>query len=470
MAEQLPESKFIGIDFSAVQIRQAEAIAQELQLPNIEFIAGNIAEIDAGGLGSFDYIIAHGVYSWVPQDVRTAMLQLFRRCLAPNGIAFCSFNTYPGWHFRGMIRDMMRYHVRQFPQPDVQIRQARALLTFLAENAKQDTAYGKLLSQELERLSKQSDGYLFHEHLESHNEPLYFHHFAEDLGKSELQYLGDAEISTMWVGNFSEAVAETLERIAPDLIQQEQYADFLRNRMFRQSLVCHAGLVPDRAIRPEKLQGAFVAGDFRLADESKAPNLEPRVSERFIERTSGSVLETNVAITKGAIVELGRAFPRAMTMPELWERVLAITNLTAAQNPETAPLYQKQLGLDLVRMFASGRLELKFTPDCFTTEIRERPCVSPLVRLQARGSGPITNRRHDKISMDDTARRFAGMLDGNRTPAQIIDELTHDVISGRLVVEDASRDSDLEESRVRKVLRDSLQEALVGFARNALLI
>lgn len=470
MAEQLPGSTFLGIDFSRVQIEQAKKFRDELHFGNCEFLCADIAAIDPAQLGTFDYIIAHGVYSWVPEHVRSAMMRLFRQCLEPNGVAFNSFNTYPGWHFRGMIRDMMRYHVQQFQKPEVQIRQARALLQFLTESVKQETAYGKLLSQELDRISKQSDGYLFHEHLEAHNEPVYFHHFAENLTQAGLQYLGDAEISTMWIGNFGEEIAETLKRISPDVNQQEQYADFLRNRMFRQALICQSEVAIDRSLSPEKLKGVMIAGNFRIEDQSRPPNLEPRVSERFRERTSDSILETNVAITKGAIVVLGRSFPRSLSMPELWEKAVEITNFGPARDPSTAPLYQKHLGEELLKMYAAGRLEFKFTPDYFTTRISERPEVSPIARLQARDSGTVANRRHDKISLDETARRFATLLDGKHSLAQIIDEIAQQVISGRLIVEDASGDNDLAEPRVRAVLQDALQQALAGFAINSLLV
>ncbi|HEY6563240.1 MAG TPA: class I SAM-dependent methyltransferase, partial [Pirellulaceae bacterium] len=190
MADQLPNSEFVGLDYSEVQIRDAQAMVDRAGLTNVRVLAADVSQVDPKTLGQFDYILCHGVYSWVPPVVQNAILDVCQRCLSPQGIAFISFNTYPGWHFRGMIRDMMRYHVQQFKKAEVQINQARALLKFLAENANEGTAYGKLLKTELETLSRQSDSYLYHEHLESHNQPVYFHHFAEDLKRYHLQYLG----------------------------------------------------------------------------------------------------------------------------------------------------------------------------------------------------------------------------------------------------------------------------------------
>ena len=64
-------------------------------------------------LGQFDYILVHGIFSWVPVPVRDKILQICQQNLAPNGIAYISYNTYPGWHMLGNIRGMMLYHTRQ---------------------------------------------------------------------------------------------------------------------------------------------------------------------------------------------------------------------------------------------------------------------------------------------------------------------------------------------------------------------
>jgi SAM-dependent methyltransferase len=131
MADYLPDSEFVGIDLSAKQIADGQAIAAQLGLKNLTLRQANILDVDAS-YGSFDYIIAHGVFSWVPGAVRQKILDICSQRLNPNGIAYVSFNTYPGWHMRGMIRDMMRYHSGRFNQPQERVRQARALLDFLA--------------------------------------------------------------------------------------------------------------------------------------------------------------------------------------------------------------------------------------------------------------------------------------------------------------------------------------------------
>src|SRR5262249_14105371 len=159
-----------------------------------------------------------------------------QKCLAPNGVAYVSYNTYPGWHMRGMIREMLRYHAFRFDAPEMRIGQARALLDFLTQSAKQDTGpYGALLRRELDLMKPQADDYLYPEQLDDVNDPVYFHQFSARAGAHGLRYLGEARVSTMVTGNFGPEVQKTLALLATDQIQTEQYLDFVRNRTFRET-------------------------------------------------------------------------------------------------------------------------------------------------------------------------------------------------------------------------------------------
>jgi len=111
MAEALPDSQFVGIDNASKQIQQAQELATALDLQNIAFHTMDILNIDSE-LGAFDYIIAHGIYSWVPANVREKLLEICRQNLAPDGIAYISYNVLPGYHMMSMIREMMLWHTR----------------------------------------------------------------------------------------------------------------------------------------------------------------------------------------------------------------------------------------------------------------------------------------------------------------------------------------------------------------------
>ena len=124
----------------------------------------NILEL-GDELGRFDYILVHGVYSWVPDDVQTKILSVCREHLNPSGVAYISYNTNPGWRMRGMLRDMMPFHTEQFSDPKTKARQARSLIQFLAEAATGDNPYGMLLKKELASMKEWPDEYFLHDSL-----------------------------------------------------------------------------------------------------------------------------------------------------------------------------------------------------------------------------------------------------------------------------------------------------------------
>jgi len=112
MAYGLPESSFLGIDFSPGQIKTAQSFVDGLELKNIQLMQADILSLSVD-IGKFDFIIAHGVYSWTPANVREKVMEIFKNNLAANGVAYLSFNAYPGWHMQGAMRNMMRYHTRE---------------------------------------------------------------------------------------------------------------------------------------------------------------------------------------------------------------------------------------------------------------------------------------------------------------------------------------------------------------------
>src|SRR5262249_11749279 len=143
--------------------------------------------------GQFDYIVCHGIYSWVPAPIRARILSICRDHLAPRGVAYVSYNALPGWRTRGMVRDMMIYHTEQLADAAGKVEQARAIIGFLAENALPDVPhYAMALKSEAEALGKAQDAYVFHEHLEPVNEAFYFHQFAKAAREHGLVYLAEA--------------------------------------------------------------------------------------------------------------------------------------------------------------------------------------------------------------------------------------------------------------------------------------
>ena len=415
MAECLPGAEFVGVDLSAKQIGDGKQMVDALGLKNVDLRHLDILAADTK-LGQFDYILCHGVYSWVPEPVQRKILEICRDRLNDNGVAYVSYNTLPGWRMRGMIRDMMMFHTQKFSDERERIQQARALLAFLneANGPKANDAYSVHLRSELQFLSRQADSYLFHEHLEENNEPLYFHQFVERAAQCDLAYLGDADPATMWSGAFSDSVREKLDEVKSDALQTEQYMDFLRNRMFRQTLLCRQGASIDRTLQPERVVDLFVAANVSPVgntevDETGDASIEYRGAPAITLSTSAPLMKAGLSI-------LRERYPQSMQVSELARAARARLAQANADFKQPHPGDAQFLAEHLSRCFLSNLAEFTVRPYDFVTEVSDQPSVSPVARHQAKSHPRVTNRRHEASQPDPFTRFVIARLDGSMSP------------------------------------------------------
>lgn len=405
MAINFPNGTFVGIDLSAAQVADGLRTLRELDLPNVSLQTASIMDVGPE-LGTFDYVICHGVYSWVPPEVQEKILAVLASNLAPHGLGYVSYNTYPGWHLRGMVRDMLRYHVRGFDAPRQCIEQARAFLTFLVASARdRDSAFAKYLGEEADMLRDTADSYLFHEHLEADNRPCYFHEIVDRARARGLEYLAEAMPSAIKPGEFSEEVEETVRSLAGDVVEFEQYLDFLRNRMFRRTVFCHAARSIDRSLNPDRLDGVHLGSPICVT--SPDPDL---VSEAVVEFEAPG--RTRVSSShpwlKTAFDLLGREWPNVIPFPVLTARVADALG-RPCDDPGAAYLRDA-----LMRCYVSGILESHLHPYRGSAVPGPRPVASPLARLQARTGRRVSTLRHSVLDLADVDRYVLVHLDGTR--------------------------------------------------------
>jgi methyltransferase-like protein/SAM-dependent methyltransferase len=460
MAEQLPEAQLLGVDLSSRQIEEGAAAIRELDLRNVTLRHADLQEIDASW-GRFDYVLCHGVFSWVPPHVQDRILEICAQNLAPQGIAFISYNTYPGWHVREAVRHMMRFHVAQFPDARKRTEQAGALVDFLASSvADEHDLYAMVLRRELDILARTSPDYLFHEHLEEHNAPCYFHQFAERLGPKGLAYLGEADVHTMLPRELAPEVAETLGRISPDIIVLEQYMDFVRNRQFRQTLVCRAEVPLTRNLRPELVPQFFVG----FAGNAPADiDLAPGVPASF-ETADGLTITSALPITKAALALAAARYPDVVAFDELCrgalEQVADVPMLEHAR---------ELLAVDLLACFLRGTIELHTARPRLCVTPGSRPMVSRYARWQTARGGFATNRRHMRVDFDEPARRVIALLNGERDRDAVTDALVELLVAGTLTL---TREGEplTDPSLARAPLAEIVERTIANLAAHAMLI
>jgi len=225
VADSLPETDCWGVDLSAENIANGQAAIEALALQNITLKHKNILEIDQQ-FGIFDYIIAHGIYSWVSSEVQKKILDVCKNNLAPNGVAYVSYDTKPGWFMRHTLRDMMLYH-----NSAARTTQLTDLVAFFADaTAETKTAYSKFANEAINQCRQLPASFIFKDLIAEENEPLYFYEFMELARAQGLSYLGDALYPS----------SSPIPRLHQDLIYQEQMLDFVHNRHFRHTCLCHS--------------------------------------------------------------------------------------------------------------------------------------------------------------------------------------------------------------------------------------
>ena len=432
MAFGLPESHFTGIDLAESAILRGQELTGRLQLSNIQLRSLDLMDFGSR-FGEFDYIIAHGLYSWVPPQVREKILSVCKSHLAAQGVAFVSYNTYPGGHLLDSIREMMQFHTRNVSRPRERLRQARELLEFLVEAHPDQDVYGVLLKHEVKSLLERKPEFFYHDELGEHNHRFYFHEFVEQARRYGLQFLSEARLLSMQTETFGPQAAETIRVLSGgDELAREQYLDFLKLRKFRQTLLCHSEIALDRRLRPECAAQMFAVSDARPA--SPEADITSTSALQFTYPNGGS-MSTNHPLAKAAMMHLGQVWPQASPFSELLRsaRVLSQRDTSAG-----APLEEDARWLSdmVMKLYAANFLELHVHAPALVTKPSTRPVSSALARAQVERGSSVTNLRHASVEVgDEAARQLLLMLDGSRNREQLLLELRQRASSGEITAE-----------------------------------
>jgi len=245
-----PEATFIGIELSQDQVEKGNKIISDAKLDNVSLLQGDILNFDES-LGSFDYIIAHGFYSWISDEMKDKLLDIISHHLADNGIAYVSYNTYPGWHTMEEVRQLMLFANRGYDELTHKEKVLRGKTVGSLVGA-QILNYDNLKERNskflgaLRSVMQKDDYYVGHDHLEPHNDPCYFYQFNDHLKAHNLTYVCDADLTLSMVRTYDESIADKLEKLVPNSqADQEQYLDFMLDTTFRKSIICKESAAKD---------------------------------------------------------------------------------------------------------------------------------------------------------------------------------------------------------------------------------
>lgn len=504
MAYTLPKSQFVGIDLSERQIADGRKFAAALRLENVSLEPMDIC--DAAALlgrrfGKFDYVVAHGIYSWVPDHVKQAMLAACRSLLADQGIAYISYSCYPGCRPRELVRRMCLYHGRNEPGPRALAAKNREFLEFLLTVLPDDDdPYRFVVREQAANLLSQRDSILLHDALERDNDPRLFHEFVADAQQHGLQYCGDAHFSQM-VGIGIDAVAlEALRSAGGSAVDFQQRLDFLYGRALRSTLLCRV----ENEVRHQSVPGAvrelWVASAAKMvspegkeltSDEISRIEIGDRSRVTFRAKECTTTIAGSVG--KAAMLELCAAGPRPIRFGDLVERVrirLAAAGVARDKANET-PL-DDQLAESAIRWFAIRLVELMAFEPPMETSPGERPVASAVARYQladnweARDPLPrktdglgdvsepdghyVTDLLHRRTFLEgDFSAQVLWLCDGQHTRREIVELLAAPVLSGQVPLKfDGQQITDA--AAVREIFADRTDDCIAKLARNALLV
>jgi SAM-dependent methyltransferase len=380
MATSLPGASLLGIDRSGRQLDEAARIAREAGVGNVRFERADVESYPSGS-DRFDYVVCHGVCSWVPAQTRRALLALVGRSLAPGGIAYVSFNVLPGWYEKLAARDWLR----MFPADD-----ARASLAWLREAVSPELAdYRRRLDTVASRIGEAGPAYATHEYLAEEQHPQHVTSFLAEARDAGLEYLGDAIPSHAAIELLPESVAQRAESL--EVAQVQQLVDFVRATAFRRTLLVRSEDAGARGWRwPLRLQSRAVGG-LRVASRlvPHAPTGTSAASERF-DGPNGSVLVSDPK-TRRALRRLAEVAPRPLPFAQV-------------ASDELFDLW-----------LSTGGIDFHAHEPSLGDGLSARPEACPVARWHAVHGGTITNRWHQEVVLaDPLLRRVLSMLDGTR--------------------------------------------------------
>jgi SAM-dependent methyltransferase len=468
-AVSYPDARVVGIDLSAQQIASGREIVNALGLKNLDLRAMSITDVTKD-LGQFDYIIVHGVFSWVPPEVREAILRVCRENLAPEGIAYVSYNTYPGWKASDVVRDAMLLNSYGAQTPQERLARGKDMLGMLEHGLSERNPLRGALQDAVRQLRRHSDYYLAHEYLEAVNSPCYFLEFAAAAQQAGLAYLADAEPQSSMATNYGDNVAVLHNALSADSPREmrEQYLDFAVGRQFRKSLLVHAERAEEILAAPEVNVFENMHFGARLTPAPAPAGAQSK--ERHYRTQRGIGIGTREASFVALAEALRNAWPNALSFAQLLDAVRP----KVKKSTTTAELSELVMNHLVTLLNASALVHRMEAPpyDASAGKPQWIPGIAQLHKLAAGKPLPVGTfnlwHQHAVPSPDEISQFVIRFIDGETSVADLRTRLRDALANGEVTHPDGKS-----LKRVRNldpVAQTLLANALGGLRAQGLLV
>lgn len=450
LAAANPSGTYVGYDISPKQVEDANRRIAALGLENIEIRCGSLTEIGPQH-GEFDFIISHGVFSWIPEEVQEDLLRVSAQNLSPLGIAYVSYNVLPGWRVWQSLRDAFLLMIPDGQSESARVAMARDLMAFMKDNCPDRSPYGEVLRGSFDRLKDFPDDYIAHEYLEDANLPSSFRDFLDRAHAHGLSYLGETDLWLMFPGNYGAHFAkEMLKRTASDIVSVEQMLDVMTGRTFRQTLLVHKDRQSSikRRIDPASMEGLHLA-------PSNSLRLERKGDETHLLDEANRMMGTRSPVVAKAMERVLAAMPGTTSLDEC-----------AKGSTETE---RAQIAEALMRLTVTG-MALPVAEPVRVGRFCNRPSASRLARGDAAaGLSETTSLRHDAVKVDPACLHLLPMIDGTRSQKELADLLVEAAIAGKLTFSEKGT-AITDRKRLREVASETLPQLIRGLERTGLLV
>ena len=450
-AEAYPKSYTLGVDLSKVEINNGQKVLNELKLKNIELKAMSITDLDES-YGKFDYIICHGVFSWVPDFVKDSILEVSKKLLNKNGLAFISYNTLPGWNMINSVRELMVYHSENFGNVHDKITQSRAVLNFIQESLDgQNTPHAQFMQFSAQNMAKKEDHYLRHEYLAEENRAFYFNEFIEQARANGLEYIGDTDVQRMYIGNLPKQAMEKLGTIK-DIVRTEQYMDFINNTQFRCTVLTHKESKISRDITDKTIQKFYYTCNINLLEDTI--NIEDDSKASFyIDNNKERTISTSSPEMKAVLYTLSKNIGNPLSVEELIKEANLLVPKASKE------VIKQNIFANFASLIFSGSIKYLVEKPTSIYKISNKPKISKLAMHQIQspkhnGIYWITNSMNQIMTIQAHLVSIVQCIDGTNTIEQLKEKAFADLKSGKISANE--NDQKITDEAKLKIIADKL--------------
>ncbi|PMS18600.1 methyltransferase [Trinickia dabaoshanensis] len=236
-AAAFPHAQFHACDFNRAHIEAASQRAARLGVGNVVFHESSFEALLEHDLPEFDFIVLHGIYSWVDADVRQAVRRLISERLAEEGLVYLSYNCQPGWSAEAPLRKLM-LEFAQSTSGSIETRTGNAIagmqalgnpsFRYFRDNPSATEALSALAASPLD--------YLAHEYLNRTWEIHYSVDVLDDMAHTGLAYTGSATLADNHPTLLMDRQAAEAIAALPNARLRHLAEDFAVNRRFRRDV------------------------------------------------------------------------------------------------------------------------------------------------------------------------------------------------------------------------------------------